>query len=80
MTFLPKFNLDAAGVVRRTQVLPVLLTGLALVIAQPVEVQARSAPDSFADLAEAVSPSVVNITTSTTVATAAGPGPGPVVP
>ena len=35
--------------------------------------QARSAPESFADLAEAVSPSVVNITTSTSVASRTGP-------
>nr|WP_116132650.1 DegQ family serine endoprotease [Tropicimonas sp. IMCC34043] len=36
---------------------------------------ARGAPESFADLADKVSPAVVNITTSTTVETAAGPGP-----
>ncbi|WP_421748563.1 Do family serine endopeptidase [Cognatishimia sp.] len=40
-------------------------------VAQAVVVQAR--PDSFADLAEQVSPSVVNITTSTTVAGRTGP-------
>ncbi len=34
-----------------------------------------AAPDSFADLAEQVSPAVVNITTSTTVATSAGEAP-----
>ncbi|MEM9434763.1 MAG: Do family serine endopeptidase [Pseudomonadota bacterium] len=36
-------------------------------------------PESFADLAEQVSPAVVNITTSTTVA-GVNPNPGPVVP
>lgn len=40
-------------------------------VAQAVVAQAR--PDSFADLADQVSPSVVNITTSTTVASRAGP-------
>ena len=43
-----------------------LATPLALVPAAPSE--ARAAPDSFADLAEQVSPSVVMITTTTTVA------------
>lgn len=41
-------------------------------------VQAQARPDSFADLADKISPSVVNITTSTTVA--AGTGPNPIVP
>lgn len=36
---------------------------------------AFGAPESFADLAETVSPSVVNITTSTMVETPTGPGP-----
>ena len=40
--------------------------------------QAQARPDSFADLAEKVSPAVVNITTSTVVAR--GTGPGPIVP
>lgn len=33
-----------------------------------ISIQARGAPESFADLAEKLSPSVVNITTSTTIA------------
>jgi len=41
---------------------------LALMMAQTLAVSARGAPDSFADLAEKVSPSVVNITTTQTVA------------
>ena len=54
------------------------LTALAmgLVIAQAIAAQAR--PDSFADLADTVSPAVVNITTSTVVAQ--GTGPSPIVP
>ncbi len=38
-------------------------------------VQAAARPDSFADLAEQISPAVVNITTSTVVARRSGPGP-----
>ena len=55
-----------------------LVVATALVIGQAATVEARSAPESFADLAEQISPSVVNITTSTTVA--ARGGPAPVVP
>lgn len=43
---------------------------LVFAIAQAVAVQARGAPESFADLADKISPSVVNITTSTVVAQA----------
>ncbi|MFN3293872.1 MAG: DegQ family serine endoprotease [Gemmobacter sp.] len=43
---------------------------MACAVAQVVAVPARGAPDSFADLAEKISPSVVNITTSTVVAQA----------
>ncbi len=49
---------------------------LGLLFAQAIAAQAR--PDSFADLAERISPSVVNITTSTVVAQ--GTGPSPIVP
>ncbi|MGR3837280.1 MAG: trypsin-like peptidase domain-containing protein, partial [Cognatishimia sp.] len=44
---------------------------LVLVLAQTLAAQAR--PDSFADLAEDVSPAVVNISTSTVVASRSGP-------
>ena len=44
-----------------------------MMLAMALSAQAR--PDSFADLAEQISPSVVNITTSTTVAGRSGPGP-----
>ncbi len=41
---------------------------LTLMMAQTLSASARGAPESFADLAEKVSPSVVNITTTQTVA------------
>jgi len=52
--------------------------GLAFLIAQTLVASAQGMPKSFADLAEKISPAVVNITTSTTVA--ASTGPAPVVP
>ena len=52
-----------------------LLIALAVMIAQPAPVDARGAPESFADLAEQISTSVVNITTSTTVAASTDSGP-----
>lgn len=54
-----------------------VLSGLAVVLflMQSMAAIARGAPESFADLAESISPSVVNITTSTTVARPAQPGP-----
>ncbi|MEL6516153.1 MAG: Do family serine endopeptidase [Pseudomonadota bacterium] len=52
-----------------------LVVGLALVLAQILATPARAVPETFADLASQVSPSVVNITTSTTVATSTGPNP-----
>jgi serine protease Do len=50
-----------------------LAVSLAVVPMAPAE--ARAAPESFADLAEQISPSVVNITTSTMVAAPAQQGP-----
>ena len=50
------------------------LLGAAMLLAQAARAPAQ-APDSFADLAERLSPAVVNITTTTTVATAGGPRP-----
>lgn len=52
-----------------------LMLGMALVLAQTLAGQARGAPESFADLADQISPAVVNITTSTMVASRSGPGP-----
>ncbi|PCD77532.1 DegQ family serine endoprotease [Pseudothioclava arenosa] len=66
--FKPKLLRASVG----ASMLAVMLA-LAPVAIEPAE--ARGAPDSFADLAEQVSPSVVNITTSTTVATPADRGP-----
>lgn len=58
------------------QALWALVLGLALVLVQALPSSAQGAPDSFAGLAEKVSPAVVNITTSTTVATSTTPLPG----
>ncbi len=52
--------------------------GLALALGMAGDAGARAAPDSFADLAQQVSPAVVNITTTTTVA--APSDGGPIVP
>ncbi|EBA09333.1 periplasmic serine protease, DO/DeqQ family protein [Sagittula stellata E-37] len=46
---------------------------MVLILSQSLMAQARGAPESFAELAERVSPAVVNITTSTTVAGRTGP-------
>ncbi len=56
-------------------VLGALVLGAALVLAQAIAASAQSRPDTFADLAEKVSPAVVNITTSAMVATTMQPGP-----
>ncbi len=53
----------------------VLVAGFAIVLAQMFALQAQGAPDSFADLADKVSPSVVNITTTTTIAAQTEGGP-----
>jgi len=53
----------------------VLVTGVALLLAQTLAADAQSRPETFADLADQVSPAVVNITTSQTVATNTGPVP-----
>ena len=52
-----------------------MMTALALLVSQTLTADAQSAPASFADLADQVSPAVVNITTSTTVAGNTGAGP-----
>ncbi len=49
------------------------LLAVLLLLVQSLSAAAR--PDSFADLAEKISPAVVNITTSTVVETNAGPNP-----
>ncbi|MEM9971955.1 MAG: trypsin-like peptidase domain-containing protein, partial [Pseudomonadota bacterium] len=65
--------LSPAGPALRSAAAAVLALGLTL--GQPDLANARGAPESFADLAEQVSPSVVNITTATVVEQATGPGP-----
>lgn len=57
-----------------------LVVGFALLVAQTLAAAARGAPESFADLAEQISPAVVNITTTTVVASRTGPNLGPIVP
>lgn len=52
----------------RQKWLAALLTGMALAVATVVPVDAQERPATFAELAEMVSPSVVNITTSTLIA------------
>ena len=64
--------IDGAGLVRT---LWLMIAATLLVLAQAVAAQARGVPESFADLAEKISPAVVNITTSTVVASAGGQGP-----
>lgn len=52
-----------------------ILTLSAMMALGAARSEARAAPESFADLAERVSPAVVNITTSTTVAAPVNRGP-----
>jgi serine protease Do len=62
----------------RSSTLLALVLGFGLSLAPASDVQAFGAPESFADLAEKISPSVVNITTSALIA---GPANGmPMVP
>lgn len=63
------------AVSRLVALLGALILGLALVLSQAGAVSARAAPESFADLAEKISPAVVNITTSAVVAAPSGPMP-----
>lgn len=58
-----------------SQLLPALGLGLALALTPALRADARGAPESFADLAEQISPSVVNITTSALVAAPADGSP-----
>jgi len=58
------------GPLRRLALMALIV---ALVLAQAVA--ARAQPDSFADLAQQISPAVVNITTSTVVEQPTGPSP-----
>lgn len=53
-----------------------LMLGTALVMGQATPGHAFAAPESFSELADQVSPAVVNITTSATIAADGGMGPG----
>ena len=57
----------------RLRVIWMLGISVMFIMAQALAAAARGAPESFADLAERISPAVVNITTSTTVAGRTGP-------
>jgi serine protease Do len=59
----------------RVQVFFAVVMSLALFLTSVPGAFARGAPDSFADLAEQVSPAVVNITTSTLIAESTDPHP-----
>lgn len=72
--------LDLYPPFRMTRLKPLRLVaalglGLTLALAPMAPAFARGAPESFAELAEQVSPSVVNITTSAVVAAPTGTGP-----
>lgn len=52
-----------------------LALGMSLALGQAIQARAQSAPESFAELADQISPSVVNITTSAVVSSALQPTP-----
>lgn len=56
-----------------TALFAAMALALALVLAQATASEAQNRPETFADLAEQISPSVVNITTSTSIAGRTGP-------
>ncbi len=60
---------------RVTRVFLALALGMSLSLGTARDAAARTAPESFADLAEQISPSVVNITTSAVVAAPSEGGP-----
>ncbi len=60
---------------RQSRLLLAIGLGMSLALAPALKSEARGAPDSFADLAEQISPSVVNITTTAVVAAPTEGGP-----
>ncbi|MEY4871542.1 MAG: hypothetical protein RLZZ563_872 [Pseudomonadota bacterium] len=60
---------------RAPRVFLALALGMSLALGNALDASARGAPESFADLAEQISPSVVNITTSAMVAAPADGAP-----
>ena len=74
----PRFPMIASKAIQNSQstfhkMLKLGFLILAILICQSFVTMARSAPDSFADLVEKMSPAVVNITTMTKVAESAAP-------
>lgn len=65
---------------RSRSIMLALGLGLAVALGQAQGAMARAAPESFADLAEQISPSVVNITTSAVVSAPAGGPEGLQIP
>ena len=57
-----------------------IAAAMGVMIASPSPAAARSAPESFADLAAKLQPSVVNISSSATIQARGGDRPGPEVP
>ncbi len=54
---------------QRSRYFQAFILGAVLILAQTIAANARSAPESFSELVDKVSPAVVNITTSTTITT-----------
>ncbi len=71
----PQAFVEARPVEEASRLRLMWMAGISLmfVFAAALASTARAAPESFAELAETISPSVVNITTSTTVAGRTGP-------
>ncbi len=69
-------TLSGIATPRRPRLLLALGLGLSMALSMPaLQAEARGAPESFADLAEQISPSVVMITTSSVVASDTQGGP-----
>ena len=62
------------------RVVGVLTAVTVLLMLQAIQVSAQMMPNTFADLAEDISPSVVNITTTTVIAGRADQAPRGIVP
>ncbi|MEL6701629.1 MAG: trypsin-like peptidase domain-containing protein, partial [Pseudomonadota bacterium] len=71
---------EADGTPFAMRALALTVLAVALMMAQALSARAQSIPSSFADLAESISPSVVNITTSTNIAGRTDQGPQGIVP
>nr|WP_321510624.1 Do family serine endopeptidase [uncultured Celeribacter sp.] len=67
MTQAPAISMNSGATRSHYRAMFIALLGAIALMFQVVAAQARGAPESFADLAERVSPAVVNITTTTVV-------------